>query len=84
MTRHVSISEFAQLYNLSDKTIRRRIKDGSLKEATQLGGPGTSWRIPFPLKSETSPPVSDTTSLPDVSTPAPRRHKARWNRASNF
>lgn len=43
--RYVSIAEFVRLTGLSDSTIRRRIRDGSLS-AVQLGGRGTEWLIP--------------------------------------
>ena len=83
MSRHVSVNEFARQYNLSTKTVRRRIRDGSLK-AVQWGGPGTSLRIPLPLESETLPPVSNTVPLSTASTPTPRRCKAHWNRPNNL
>ncbi len=44
----VDIREFAKIAGLSQSTVRRRIKDGSIA-ALQPGGPGTAWRIPADL-----------------------------------
>lgn len=44
----VDILDFAKIAGLSQSTVRRRIKDGSIA-ALQPGGPGTAWRIPADL-----------------------------------
>ena len=44
----VDIREFATIAGLSESTIRRRIRDGSIT-ALQPGGPGTALRIPADL-----------------------------------
>ncbi len=42
----LSVKQAAQAFNVSEKTIRRWIRDGRL-EATQIAGPyGMTWRIP--------------------------------------
>jgi hypothetical protein len=69
----LSIAAFVQLSNLSDSTVRRRIRDGSIPSA-QPGGAGTKLLIPADALAScvSAKPNTGTSASNDIgATPAP-------------
>lgn len=82
----LTIQEFARRSSQSESTVRRRIKDGSLK-AWQPGGPGTRLLIPvtcLPSAQVVTAPVSlPIQSISSPTSKAPQRLSGptpRWKR----
>ena len=84
--KYMSIRDFALAYDLSTITIRRRIKDGTLP-AVQMGGPGTSWRIPLNghavnpatvISSTPQPPAHEAAAPPTKRAKTPHARQPHW------
>lgn len=86
----VPLKEFVRLSGLSDATVRRRVRDGSL-QAVQVGGKGKKLLLPIDALEQANTKTSSTASggrmdpvlvTPSAETPAETRPgpRARWTR----
>jgi hypothetical protein len=86
---YVTVEEYVRLTSLSDKTVRRRIRDGSII-IWQPGGPGTRILIPAVGLPSRQPAVVQATQAPVAPSQARKtnepirasRSKGRWRRTS--
>ncbi len=85
-TGFLTIAEAAIALNVSEKTVRRRLADGSLR-GRQLGGKGKKWLVPVTAITEQSsdllPPVTDSSPpaiKPIADKPRKRGPAPQWQR----
>ena len=84
-SRFVSISKYARIYDWSEITVRRRIKDGTVL-AVQPGGPGTSWRIRIDDHADASvssaptplSPINEVTDQPKAQAKSSKARQPQW------